>query len=105
MAERGVVGCIDYEAEVALEQYENEISSLSTTVGNTTQGTCDALKDLKGSQKDLSAKVKSLWKEIGKYDEHMGQSERNVDRKSIAQVREILKNTTKELDAKLSSCT
>lgn len=105
MAERGVVGCIDYEAEVALEQYENEISSLSTTVGNTTQGTCDALKDLKVSQKGLSAKVKSLWKEIGKYDEHMGQSERNVDRKSIAQVREILKNTTKELDAKLSSCT
>ncbi len=104
MAERGVVGCIDYEAEVALEHYEAEIAGLSTSVGNTTQGTCDALKDLKVSQQGLSEKVKSLWKEIGKYDEHMGQSERSVNRKSIAQVREILKNTTKELDAKLSSC-
>lgn len=104
MAERGVVGCIDYEAEVALEQYEKEISALSTSVGNTTQGTCDALKGLKASQQGLSAKVKGLWKEIGKYDENLGQSERNVDRKPISQVREILKNTTKELDAKIASC-
>lgn len=101
----GVVGCIDYEVEVAMEQYQNQIVSLSSSIKKTPDNACSELRGHHKTLKSLSGNANRLWDEVEGYEQRMGQSNGEfVNRMTIAQAKGVLKNTNKLLVNKLSEC-
>lgn len=101
----GVVGCIDYEAEVAMQQYQNRIVTLSNKIKNAPTDSCTELKAHQRSLKAVSVDARRLWNEVGDYDQQMGQSGGEfVDRMTVTQARGVLENTSNLLVNKLSEC-
>lgn len=106
----GVIGCIDYEAEVKLKQYEDRVSYLSADVSKTPANSCTELKVLQDTRKKLQREAEHLWTEVEKYEdnqnyiEDMGQSNDELRRSPIKNVRTNLTSVSDRLELKLASC-
>lgn len=102
--ELGVIGCIDYEVESDMLDIQKSIVSFAARVEAAPAGNCVALTKLKTRHDALVKSSDVLWSTVKDYDKNMGQSDRMVDRLSVAEVEVILGTAEEEIDRKMSSC-
>jgi TPR repeat protein len=103
-SEPGVIGCIDYEVESDMLDLQKSIVDFAARVDVAPSDNCPALTKLKTRHAALAKSSGDLWSTVKDYDKNMGQSDRMVDRLSVAEVEIILSTAEQQIDQKLGSC-